>query len=78
MNCHVIMTFYPGAAQHVLWREGREQLSTRTHMGAVTIVPEGHEGRWDIAGPIEVSHVYLSDERLKARRNRFLAISRSN
>lgn len=66
MSCHVVMTFYPGVAQHVLWREGREQLSTRTHMGAVTIVPEGHEGRWDIAGPIEVSHVYLSDERLKA------------
>ena len=65
MNGHVVMTFY-GAAQETLWREGSEHLSTRTRVGTITVIPEGHESYWDIAGPLEVSHVYLSDERLRA------------
>ena len=65
MSGHVVMTFY-GAAQEVLWREGGDQLSTRTRTGTITVIPEGHEGYWDIAGPLDVSHVYLTDERLRA------------
>lgn len=65
MADHVVMTYY-GAAQEVGWREGGERLSTRTRVGSITLIPQGHEGRWDIGGPIEVSHVYLSDERLRS------------
>ena len=65
MSGHVVMTFY-GAAQEVLWREGADQRSTRTRVGTITVIPEGHEGYWDIAGPLDVSHVYLSDERLRS------------
>jgi AraC family transcriptional regulator len=32
----------------------------------VTIIPEREDGRWEVEGPIEVSHVYLTDERLQA------------
>jgi len=62
---HVVMTYY-GAAQEIGWREGRERLSTRTRVGSITLIPQGHEGRWDIGGPLEVSHVYLSEERLRS------------
>lgn len=63
MEGHVIITYY-GDAQDIVWRRGNERLSGTTRSGTVTIIPEGHEGRWDIAGPIDVSHVFLSSERL--------------
>jgi hypothetical protein len=28
------------------------------------IVPQGHDGDWDIAGPVRVSHVFLPDDHL--------------
>jgi AraC family transcriptional regulator len=62
---HVAMTFY-GAAQEVSWRERGQRLSTRTRVGTITLIPEGHEGRWDIGGPLEVSHVYISEKRLRS------------
>ncbi|MET0337119.1 MAG: AraC family transcriptional regulator, partial [Caulobacter sp.] len=62
---NVIMTYY-GAAQPIVWARGKERLTSRTSPGSITLIPDGHEGRWDIDGPIEVSHVYLSDARLQA------------
>ncbi len=62
---HVIMTYY-GAAQEITWRHGSNRFASRTRPGSITLIPEGHDGRWDIAGSIEVSHVYLTDERLQA------------
>lgn len=62
---HVVMTYY-GAAREVGWRDGSERLSTRARVGSITLIPQGHEGRWDIGGPLEVSHVYLSEERLRS------------
>ncbi|XQU67496.1 HTH araC/xylS-type domain-containing protein [Cupriavidus sp. H18C1] len=40
-------------------------MSAPTRPGTVTIIPQGQEGRWDVDGPIEVSHVYLGGERLQ-------------
>lgn len=65
MSGHVIMTYY-GAAQEITWRQGQQRFAGRTAPGTITLIPDGHEGRWDIAGPIEVSHVYLTKERLAA------------
>lgn len=64
MDGHVIMTYY-GEPQNILWRTGGKHLQSTTRSGSITIIPEGHDGDWDIAGPIGVSHVYLSDERLR-------------
>jgi AraC family transcriptional regulator len=64
MQGHVIITYY-GDAQDIVWRRGGERLAGTTRSGTITIIPEGHEGRWDIAGPIGVSHVFLSQERLR-------------
>jgi AraC family transcriptional regulator len=63
MQGHVIITYY-GAPQDIVWRRGGERLAGATRGGTITIIPEGEEGRWDIAGPIGVSHVFLSRERL--------------
>jgi AraC family transcriptional regulator len=65
MSGHVVMTYY-GAAQHIEWRAGLTRLESRTQPGSITVIPEGHDGHWDIAGPIEVSHVYLTEKRLQS------------
>lgn len=65
MDGHVIITYY-GEPQEILWRTGGECLQSTTRSGSITIIPEGHDGDWDIAGPIGVSHVFLSNERLRA------------
>jgi len=65
LSSHVVMTYY-GADHDIVWRTDGRRLASRTRAGTVTIIPEGQDGRWDIAGPIEVSHVYLPDERLQA------------
>jgi AraC family transcriptional regulator len=65
LNTHVVMTYY-GGDHDIVWRSGAQRLASRTRTGTITLIPEGHDGRWDIAGPIEVSHVYLPDDRLQA------------
>jgi AraC family transcriptional regulator len=64
MKGHVVITFY-GAAQEIIWRGGGSRLASRTRPGSITLIPENHPGDWDIAGPLEVSHVYLTDERVQ-------------
>lgn len=64
LNSHVIMT-YDGAARDIhLQREG-QRLSAKTAPGTITLIPDGQDGRWDIGGKSEVSHVYLPDVRLR-------------
>lgn len=62
---HVVMTYY-GSVQDIVWQSDGRRLVSRTRAGTITLIPEGHGGRWDVAGPIEVSHVYLPDARLQA------------
>jgi AraC family transcriptional regulator len=64
MKGHVVMTYY-GAAQEISWRSGSARLTSRTRPGSITVIPEGHDGNWDIGGPLEVSHVYLMEQRLQ-------------
>lgn len=65
LDTHVVMTYY-GTAQKALWRQGASRVESRTRRGSITLIPEGDEGRWDVDGPIEVSHIYLPDWRLQA------------
>ena len=64
MNGHVVMTFY-GAAQGIAWRSGAARQTSRTRPGSITLIPDGHDGHWNIGGPLEVSHVYLTEQRLQ-------------
>jgi AraC family transcriptional regulator len=65
MEGHVLITYYD-SPQDIVWRRGSERLSGVTRSGTLTLIPEGQEGRWDISGPINVSHVFLPHERLVA------------
>ena len=64
MNRHVVITFY-GAPGEIAWRSGHSRLQSRTRPGAITLIPSGHDGRWDVEGPLDVSHVYLTEQRLQ-------------
>lgn len=65
MQGHVIITYY-GQPQDIVWRVEGRRLASTTRPGSITIIPEAHDGRWDIAGPINVSHVFLSNTRLQS------------
>ena len=65
MADHVVMTYY-SAPQRIEWRDGSRHERSLTRSGAITLIPGGHEARWDIPGPIEVSHVYLPNTRIQA------------
>jgi AraC family transcriptional regulator len=58
------MTFY-GGTNSIAWRSGKERIASRTRPGVITLIPEGHDGNWDIEGPLEVSHVYFTEQRLQ-------------
>jgi len=69
MPDHVIMTYYGNAGDHeIVMSAGagdRQNITSRTRPGTITIIPSGHEARWDIAGSIEVSHIYLTQARFQ-------------
>jgi AraC family transcriptional regulator len=64
MNRHVVITFY-GTPGEIAWRSGGSRLQSRTRPGVITLIPSGHDGRWDVEGPLDVSHVYLTEQRLQ-------------
>jgi AraC family transcriptional regulator len=65
MAGHLIGAYHSGH-QHCVWRSEKTRLTARIRPGTVTLIPESHDGHWDLAGPIEVSHVYLTDQRPQA------------
>lgn len=65
MSGHVVMTYY-SQPQDITWQMGRQRTVATTRPGTITLIPDGAEGRWDISGGIEVSHVYLTAERLQS------------
>ena len=69
MPDHVIMTYYGDTGDHeIVMSAGagdRQNITSRTRPGTITIIPSGHEARWDIAGSIEVSHIYLTQARFQ-------------
>jgi AraC family transcriptional regulator len=66
LDTHVVMTFYGNAARDTVLRTEGSRVAARTKAGTITVIPLGQDGRWDIDGPLEVSHVYLPDARLQA------------
>jgi AraC family transcriptional regulator len=66
LDTHVVMTYYGSAQREIVWQTEGRRVAGRTRAGTITLIPDGHDGRWDIAGSLEVSHVYLPDARLQA------------
>jgi AraC family transcriptional regulator len=65
MPGHLIGTYY-GAERHCAWTVDGRRLSGPLRLNTVTVVPEKHDGQWEVEGPLQVSHVYLTNERLKS------------
>lgn len=63
---HTICAIYGGDSEITLRRAGRLQLRSYTSRGTIVLLPADHDGQWDIVGPTETSHVYLTPERLQA------------
>jgi AraC family transcriptional regulator len=64
MSAHVLMTYFTVAGS-VTWQSGGDRLTGHVRPGVINLIPEGRDGSWDIAGSLDVSHVYLSDVRLR-------------
>lgn len=64
MAGHILATYH-GRPQQCAWTLGGRRLAAPLRPGTVTLVGEGHDGHWSLAGPIAVSHVYLTDARLQ-------------
>jgi AraC family transcriptional regulator len=56
---------YHGRAQDCCWVVEGNRLRSPLRPGAITVVPERHDGHWALRGPVEVAHVYLTDERFQ-------------
>jgi AraC family transcriptional regulator len=65
MPGHVVTTYYRNE-QTCSWTMENDPLAARLRSGTVTVIPESHDGRWSRGGPVDVSHVYLTSERLQA------------
>jgi len=66
LNTHVLVAHYGSSTHQAVWRTQGRRLEARLRPGTMTLIPSGHDGRWDIFGSIEVSQVYLPDARLQS------------
>lgn len=65
LSDHVLITYY-AASRDLHWRSGDKRIVSRAQFDSISVIPRGHDGSWDIAGPLEVSHIYLTDARLQS------------
>jgi AraC family transcriptional regulator len=65
MSGHVVVGCFHGERE-ISWRVERKRFASRTQRRAFTLIPEGHDGRWDIEGKVVVSHAYLTQRHLQA------------
>jgi AraC family transcriptional regulator len=64
MPAHVIIAHHNRGTEINLRTGDGLRVRAQTRPGAIVIIPAGHDGRWDIDGMVDVSHVYLTPERL--------------
>lgn len=64
LPAHVIVAHHGGDGDMTLKAPGGINIRARSRQGTMVIIPKDQDGRWDIAGNSDVSHVYLTHERL--------------
>lgn len=64
LPAHVIVAHHGGDGDMSLRGSGGINIRARSRQGTMVIIPKGQDGRWDIEGRSDVSHVYLTHERL--------------
>ena len=65
MDGHLIAGYH-GRGQRCCWALENRRLTATLRPGVLTLIPATQDGQWDLAGRLEVSHVYLSDKRLQS------------
>lgn len=63
---HVIVAHHGGEGDMSLRNGEGLNIRARSRQGTIVIIPKDQDGRWDIAGNSDVSHVYLAHERLES------------
>ncbi len=66
MQAHVIIAHHNAGTEITLRTGDGLRVRAKTRPGTIVIIPAGHDGRWDIDGGVDVSHVYLTPQRLYA------------
>lgn len=75
-TCDAFRGYAPGMKDHVIsgyhrralpcsWSVENQIFAGMMRPGTLTVIPATWDGRWAMAGDIEISHVYLSDQRLQ-------------
>ncbi len=65
MPAHVVIAHHNRGTEITVRSGEGWQARARTTPGSIVVIPAGHDGRWDIDGGVDVSHVYLTQERLQ-------------
>lgn len=65
MKGHVVVGC-PQGNEEICWRIEKRRFASHTRRTAFTLMPEGHDGYWHIAGRVIVSHVYLTQQHLQS------------
>src|ERR1700749_385216 len=65
MDGHLIAGSY-NSAQRCSWSTGKRRLTSTLRPDTITLIPASHDGQWTLNGRLEVSHVYLSKQRLQS------------
>lgn len=65
MPSHVVIAHHNEGTEINLRTGEGLRVRARTRPGTIVIIPAGHDGRWDIDGRVDVSHVYLTQDRLQ-------------
>mgnify|MGYP003576744693 CR=1 FL=1 len=64
LPAHVIVAHHGGDGDMSLKASGGINIRAHSRQGTMVIIPKDQDGRWDISGNSDVSHVYLTHERL--------------
>lgn len=64
MPGHLVGTYY-GEALPCTWMLERRRLAGPLRPNSITVIPDRHDGDWEVNGPLHVSHVYLTNDRLE-------------
>lgn len=65
MDGHLIAGYHR-RPQRCSWSVENRRLEATLRPGTLTLIPATHDGQWTLAGRLEVSHVYLTDQRLQS------------
>jgi len=64
MDGHLVAGYY-GRAQRCSWSVENRRLTSILRPGTITLIPAAHDGHWTLEGGLEVSYVYLRNQRLQ-------------